>query len=57
MDTTESETIPKDKLTTESTPQDDLFVTNIIEPDLSVVKTVVGDDDENQNMTFWLPPQ
>ena len=62
MDTTESETIPKDKPTTEtdateSTPQDDLLVINIIEPDLSVVKTVTGDDDENQNMTFWLPPQ
>ena len=58
MDTTESETIPKDKPTTESTPQDDLLVTDIIEPDLSVVKTVAGDnDDENQNMTFWLPPQ
>ena len=62
MDTTESETIPEDKPTTEtdateSTPQDDLLVINIIEPDLSVVKTVAGDDDENQNMTFWLPPQ
>ena len=62
MDTTESETIPKDKPTTEtdateSTPQDDLLVTNSIEPDLSVVKTVAGDNDENQNMTFWLPPQ
>ena len=65
MDTTESETIPKDKPTTksfqtdatESTPQDDLLVTDIIEPDLSVVKTAAGDDDENQNMTFWLPPQ
>ena len=57
MDTTESETIPKDKPTTESTPQDDLLVTDIIEPDLSVVKTVAGDDNENQNMTFWLPPQ